>query len=154
MPKIVKCLLICLTVIAVGLGQVVGLRAGFLCGCTGERVEKADCAASECHSHDAHECRFGGNVATSAGESQQTPLQGGHDDHKHTELRKSLVVTSFPPALSLPPPALFDLPVTYEMPDFSEMLALQCPCIGLLEPPEYGSPPMSQLVAQTIVMLV
>ena len=156
MLKFIKCLLICFAVLAVGVGQIVGVREGFLFGCTGERVEKADCETAQCHSEQPQGYVPVASNAKSLsfhGEGKGAPDHDGQE-HKHSELRKAQIVTGFPPVLSLTPLLLFDVPALFEMTGLRELALELSSVTGRMEPPEYGNPPMPQLVAQTIVMLI
>jgi hypothetical protein len=49
---------------------------------------------------------------------------------------------------------LVDVLPGFEVPDFYMLVLAEAPIVERPEPPEYGSPPMPLLVAETIVMLV
>lgn len=150
-----RTLLICLAVLAVGAVQVFGVQAGYLCGCTGQKSSQASCLTEVCHPQKGHE----GGCGTATSKSASAKL--GHDDnvpcgndHKHSEVRESLVVTNFPSVSALPAVVLFDLPPAFQVPDYTMLVMASLPGMECPDPPEYGSPPMPLLVARTIVMRV
>ena len=148
-----KLLLICLTVLSVAALQVFGVQAGYLCGCTGQQSNVGQCETGDCHSGDCHE-ETGIKDATGDNCGHQDDSPGNHH-HRHSELREYLVTSGFPPVATLPPAVLVDVLPGFEVPDFFNMLVTSAvPVVERPEPPEYGSPPMPVLVAETIVMLV
>ena len=147
-----------LAVLAVALVQVFGMRAGYVCGCTGQKSNAAECKTvsetASCHSDEAES-----EVTETAAAQLDCGSESGHGlpqdkkDHQHKEVRESLVVTGLPPVLAPPMAVFFDLPPALQLPDFTVLMASYSE-IERPEPPEYGSPPMPQMVARTIVMLV
>jgi len=149
----IKNFLICFTILAVATVQVFGMRAGYVCGCTGKQSNVEHCEDGECHPHIHHE---EASLVTEHGGEDDAEQHGlpGHQDHHHSELGESLVALGFPPVPALPPAVLVDVLPGFEFPDFLSLVALGVPLIERPDPPEYGSPPMPLLVAETIVMLV
>lgn len=147
-----------LAILAVAVVQVFGMRAGYVCGCTGQKSNEARCeTASEtasCHSDETgSEVGETGATKLDCGSESSHGLPQNDKDHQHKEVRESLVVTSLPPVLAPPMAVFFDLPPAFQLPDFTTLMASFSE-VGRPEPPEYGSPPMPQMVARTIVMLV
>lgn len=149
-----------LAVFAMALVQVFGLQSGFFCECTGAKSSSPICVAEECHPGQDSPglvknalsltgCCGSMEVGTSS--SGQTPEE--HEEHPHKEVREPLIMTGLPPALHPPVPIFFDLPPALQWPDFTLPTAYLPGKISP-EPPEYGSPPMPQMVAGTIVMLI
>lgn len=150
-----RTLLICLAVLAVGAVQVFGVQAGYLCGCTGQKSSQVSCQTEMCHPQKDHEDGCG--TATSKQVSAKLGPDGKApcgNDHKHSEVRESLVVTNFPLVSALPAMVLFDLPPAFQVPNYSVLVTASLTGRECYRPPEYGSPPMPLLVARTIVMLV
>lgn len=147
-----------LAVLAVALVQVFGMRTGYVCGCTGQKSNLAECKpvseTASCHSDETEN-----EVAGSAAVELDCGSESGHGlpqdekDHQHKAVRESLVVTGLPSVLAPPMAIFFDLPPALQLPDFTVLMASYSG-IERPEPPEYGSPPMPQMVARTIVMLV
>lgn len=144
-----RTLLFCLAAMAMGTVQLFGVQAGYFCGCTGQQNVQPKCEPEACHPQNQKigedsaqsDCALVGN--------DQSPI-----DHDHKEIRDDLDVTSFTPVQSLPALVLYFVPPAFQMPDCT-MLSLVCaPAQERPEIPEYGNPPMPQLVARTIVMLV
>ena len=147
-----KLLLICLTVLSVAVVQVFGVQAGYLCGCTGQQSSVMQCEGGECHDGPCHgDGSLQNEAAADTGHSGEAP---GDHHHRHSELREHLVTSGFPPIAALPPAVLVDVLPGFEVPDFYMLVLAEAPIVERPEPPEYGSPPMPQLVAETIVMLV
>jgi hypothetical protein len=150
-----RTLLICLTVLAVGAVQAFGVQTGYLCGCTGQKSTQESCRTEVCHPQKSHDDGCGTkSVGASLGKlglDQKVPCG---NDHKHKKIQENLVVTSFPSTPVLPTVIFFDLPLAFQVPDYtmlvtSSLSGQKCP-----RPPEYGSPPMPLLVARTIVLLI
>lgn len=145
-------------ILAVALVQIFGMRAGYVCGCTGQKSNMAECKTvsetASCHSDEAESA---GPEAAAAqldcGSDSGSGQPQNQKDHKHKEVRESLVVTGLPPVLAPPMAVFFDLPLAFQLPDFTALMASYSE-IERPDPPEYGSPPMPQMVARTIVMLV
>ena len=147
-----------LAVLAVALVQVFGMRAGYVCGCTGQKSNVAECKpGSETASCHSDETDSGGAETAAAqldcGSESGHGLPQDEKDHQHKEIRETLVVTGLPPVLAPPMAIFFDLPPALQLPEFTALMASTSE-IEREEPPEYGSPPMPQMVARTIVMLV
>ena len=147
-----------LAVLAVALVQVFGMRAGYVCGCTGQKSNVAECKpvseTASCHSEEAEsEGTETAAAQLDCGSESGHGLPQDKKDHQHKEVRESLVVTGLPPVLVPPMAVFFDLPPALQLPDFTVLMASYSE-IERPEPPEYGSPPMPQMVARTIVMLV
>jgi hypothetical protein len=139
-----------MAVFAMALVQVFGVQAGFFCECTGAKSSAPICVAEECHpEHDSPGCCGSTEVGTSS--SDQVPEE--HQEHPHKEVREPLLITGLPPVLHPPVPIFFDLPPALQLPDFTVLTACLPGKISP-EPPEYGSPPMPQMVASTIVMMI
>jgi len=154
MSKRLQNLLRCLAVLAVGAVQIFGVGIGYICGCTGEQTSQKNCAVEVCHPRTSHGdgCEQDSEIATTGTEGKRhAPVE---HDHEHSEVRESVVLTSLPAALSIPPLVLYDLPDAFALPG-ANLLAqwasvkTECPAS-----PENGSPPMPLLVARTMVMLV
>ena len=128
-----------LAVLAVALVQVFGMLAGYFCECTGEKTTVAVCETDCCHPEDDH--------------ATTDPDHHEDQDHQHKEVRGSLILAGLPPVLNPPVAVFFDLPPALQLPDFTALMASFSEK-GNLEPPEYGSPPMPQMVARVIVLLV
>ena len=128
-----------LAVLAVALVQVFGMQAGYFCECTGEKTTVAVCETDCCHPEDDH--------------ATTDPDHHEDQDHQHKEVRGSLILAGLPPVLNPPVAVFFDLPPALQLPDFTALMASFSEK-GNLEPPEYGSPPMPQMVARVIVLLV
>lgn len=148
----------CLAVLAVAVVQVFGMRAGYVCGCTGQKSNAAECKpvseTASCHS-DETESEMAENTAAQldcGSESGHGQTQD-EKDHQHKEVRESLVITGLPPVLASPMAVFFDLPPALQLPDFTALMASYSE-IERPDPPEYGSPPMPQMVARVIVMMV
>ena len=145
-----KLLLICLTVLSVAVLQVFGVQAGYLCGCTGKQSNLIQCEGGECHAGQCH-----GDEALPTESCANTDHHGGTPgQHRHSELRENLVTSGFPPIAALPAAVLVDILSGFEVPDFYMLVTSAALVMEPPEPPEYGSPPMPLLVAETIVMLV
>ena len=147
-----------LAVLAVALVQVFGMRAGYVCECTGQKSNVAECKTvsetASCHSDEAEsEGTETAAAQLDCGSESGHGLPQDKKDHQHKEVRESLVVTGLPPVLAPPMAVFFDLPPALQLPDFTVLMASYSE-IERPEPPEYGSPPMPQMVARTIVMLV
>lgn len=146
-----KNLMLCLAALAVGMVQIFGIQVGYLCGCTGQVSAIVACEAAVCHPTSDCERAVTENCAdTSDSDSgQECPDKGDH-----AEVRAPLIVTQFNGAFVLPLLVLSDVPPALHLPDFDATVLASLLVIEKTEPPEHGSPPMPQLVAQTIVMLV
>ena len=137
-----KFLLMMLTVLAVGAAQVWGITRGYVCDCSGEpvEVESSVCEAAACHPGHDHE---------------DDESDGPDHQHQHEEATESIQLLPV-------------TPLTYEMPALVEMDSFEILSRGVLlarelaehraelKPPDDtgGNPPASELVAQTVVMLV
>jgi hypothetical protein len=149
-----------LAVFAMALVQVFGVQAGFFCECTGAKSSAPICVAEECHpEHDSSGVAqktpllAGCCCSTEVGTSSRDQVPEDHPEHPHKEVREPLLITGLPQVLHPPVPVFFDLPPALQLPDF--MLLTAClPGKISPEPPEYGSPPMPEMVARTIVMLI
>ena len=145
-----RSLLLTLAMLAVGAAQVLGVQAGYLCECTGQKSTVETCHAESCHPMQAHdheadlEC-----TCDCSEENEQTPA-----DHKHQQVHDALVVTGFPPLAQLPALVLSDLPSAFLVPDFAWLSTALWQEIECPDPPENGSPPMPLMVARTMVMVV
>jgi len=152
MISTIRFLMLTLAILAMGAAQVLGVQAGYLCGCTGQKSTVETCHADSCHPMQAHEHEDDADSPCGCPEeNEQTPTD---HDHKHLQAHDTLLVTGFPPLAQLPAPVLFDLPPAFLVPEFAFLTTavwreVECP-----DPPEYGSPPMPQLVARTMVMVV
>ncbi len=149
-----------LAVFAMALMQIFGIQAGFFCECTGAKSAESTCVAEECHpEHDSSglvEKKAALLVCCGSAEAGTSPTDQAPEDqpqHPHKEIREPLLITGLPPVLHPPVPIFFDLPPALQLPDFA-VLTVCLPGKISPEPPEYGSPPMPQMVAQTIVMLI
>jgi hypothetical protein len=147
-------LMICLAIVAVGMGQVFGMRTGFLCDCTGQRSSQESCKADECHPGLAHKDACGTEAALEAladhdHDSESAPQR----EQEHREIRETLIVTGVPPLLALPAVALVEclpsLQISGCLPRLAWLTGVAPPA-----PREDGSPPMPLLVARTMVRLV
>jgi hypothetical protein len=156
-----------LAVLAVAVVQFFGMSAGFLCACTGEVSAEPVCVTETCHPDKACGTDTAGKASADCGGGQSAnaddgsgkasepvpaPCDGG-PDHKHSEIRKALILAGVPPVLASPPVVFFDLIPSFQLPDLTALNApleeQECPA-----PPEYGSPPAPEMVARTIVLLV
>lgn len=146
-----KSLILCLAALAVGMVQVFGVQAGYLCGCTGKVSQISACETVVCH--PSSDCISGAD-SKCASDLNSDSDQKYPDKGEHSEVRTQLVVTQFSGAFVLPLLVLSDIPPAFHMPDFHAVVLDSLLVVERPEPPEYGSPPMPQLVAQTIVMLV
>jgi len=143
-----------LAILAVALVQVFGMRAGYVCGCTGQKSMEAKCETVTCHPDEAAtETAESAHAKSDCGSESRTELPQTEKNHQHTEVLENLMATGLPPALAPPLAIFFDLPPALQLPDFTALMASYSE-IERPDPPEYGSPPMPQMVAQTIVMLV
>ncbi len=147
-----------LAVLAVALVQVFGMRAGYVCGCTGQKSNTAECKpvseTASCHSDEAEsEGTETAAAQLDCGSESGHGLPQDKKDHQHKEVRESLVVAGLPAVLAPPMAVFFDLPPALQLPDFTALMASYSK-VEQTEPPEYGSPPMPQMVARVIVMLV
>ena len=148
----IKLLLICLTVLSVAVVQVFGVRAGYFCGCTGQQSNVMQCEGGECHTVQNQIVEaLPTEMCTDTDRPAGMP---GENHHQHSELREHLVTSGFPPLAALPPAVLVDVLPGFEVPDFSMLVTSAAPVVERPDPPEYGSPPMPLLVAETIVMLI
>jgi hypothetical protein len=149
-----KCLLLRLAVVAVGMAQVVGVHAGYLCGCTGQRSAQAECEPMLCHPHqvDLNGCASALETEACSEHDTPEPAQNRHD-HSHSEIRETLMVTGVPTALTLPPVVFVELPPVFRTWDAVASLT-SGGGVKRSQPPWDGSPPMPLLVARTMVMLV
>ena len=143
-----------LAVVAVGVMQVFGVQVGYLCGCTGQTTTLAACEDGVCHFHVAHEDGDGNSVTRHEMEGAHEHDGSSENHHKHSEIRESLVVTTFRTVSLLPAVVFFDLPITFLVPEISFLPSEIVAGIDVSRPPEYGSPPMPVMVAQTIVMRI
>ena len=150
-----RILLFCLAALATGLAQVLGVQSGYVCGCTGKQSVEATCGTELCHSEEVQsESSCSENVAADTNSligrdgSKQLP------DHTHRELREQLVVTGFSPIAALPETVLYFLPWAFQSPDYRMLDTVRVEGEECPGPPEYGSPPMPLLVAETVVILV
>lgn len=155
MLKTIQTLFVLLAVFAVGVMQAVGVQAGYLCGCTGQQAATADCLAAACHPTPAPVDVCGHDHGEGCGSHEHGSGQPSENqDHKHTEVRGSFVVTTFPPGVALPPVLCFVLPPAFELPELVMVVAAPEAVPLPLRPPDDTGPPMCLLVAETTVLLV
>ena len=143
-----------LAVLAVALVQVFGMRAGYVCGCTGQKSTEAKCETVSCHPDEAGtEMAETKDAKSNCGSESGKGQPQNDQDHQHKEVRENLVVAGLPAVLAPPMAVFFVLPPALQLPDFTALMASYSE-IERSEPPEYGSPPMPQMVARVIVMMV
>ena len=125
-----------LAILAVAVVQVFGMRAGYVCGCTGQKSNVAECKpvseTASCHSHETEsEVAESQDAKLDCGSDSGSGLPQNEKDHQHKEVRESLVVTSLPPVLAPPMAVFFDLPPALQLPNFTTLMAtfsgMQCP---------------------------
>ena len=143
----VRYLLAVLAVLGLGISQLLGIHAGYVCHCSGEpsMVQRADCASAGCHSEEEHSDHH----------------HSGHDlpggSHEHKEVTGVLLGPAFAP-LSVQIPLVAVCPA---LPGVNIAYVPHVAC-GDSERtvPEYSSgcdpPPegIGVLVARTTVLLV
>lgn len=93
MRRWIRQLFLTLTALAVGVGQLCGLSAGYLCECTGERTFEPECVAEVCH-HD--------------GNCDEDGTGNGH--HVHHEVTDPLAAVNVGAAQPQMSPTLYFLP--------------------------------------------
>ena len=144
----------CLAVLAVGVMQVFGVQVGYLCGCTGQTTNLMACQEDVCHSHGDHD--ENDHPATTVHEMDDEHHENApcEDHHKHIEIRENLLGTTFRTVSLLPVVVFFDLPMAFHVPEINLLPPEIVSGVAASKPPEYGSPPMPQLVAETIVIRV
>ena len=147
-----RSLMLTLAMLAMGTAQVLGVQAGYLCGCTGQKSTVETCHADTCHPMQDHEHEADADSPCGCPEENE-PSPADHD-HKHQQAHDTLLVTGFPPLSQLPAPVLLDSLSAYLVPEFAFLTTALWQAIECPDPPEHGCPPMPQLVARTMVMLV
>jgi hypothetical protein len=146
--RLLKTLMVVLAVLTVGAVQLFGTRIGYLCGCTGDFSQQADCQPTVCHSTDGHQA-----PSQSASVSHDsTPACGGQ--HQHSEVRDTLPMTTALALQSLPAPVFFELPDVLQAWRYEAVEADQSERLKWLRPAEDRSPPAALVVAGTVVMMV
>jgi hypothetical protein len=145
MLKALHTLVFCLAVLAVGVMQVFGVQAGYLCSCTGTVAEENSCHESHC-------------ACPEMAETQEHQEAEHGQPHQHQELREATMLSSAPTGIALPPVVTMDLP---EIRSPRVPLATERSAFRRLEeaepkpPDRHGeSPPMAELVAKAIVRLI
>ena len=141
MISAVKHLLVALAILAVGTSQMLGIARGYVCLCSAEHlvVDAPDCASAGCHDHDSQDERH----------DHDTPGA----PHEHRQLKQPLLGHSFAPLVVTLPPAIecAVLPgVNWVLPPATESNEPR-PAARV---PSGCGPPASELVADTMVMLV
>ena len=148
----------CLAVSAVGVVQVFGVQVGYLCGCTGQTTSLISCLEEVCHSNATPEINQASHqsaeVEQHGAESGSTERFPCENQHKHSEIRENLVVTTLRSLPAVPLVVLFDLPMAFQLPEIAMKVPEMVSGSVLSDPPEYGSPPMPLLVARTMVMMI
>jgi hypothetical protein len=130
-------LLAALAILAVGASQVWGLTRGWVCFHSGEAivVSAPDCLSAGCHLEDADEDHH-----------------PDEENHEHDQLTQAMLGRAFLPiALELPSLVEFSLPPLFEWKPrllFEEVISAPGP------PPTGCGPPLSVLVARTVVRQV
>lgn len=143
-----------LAVVAVGVMHVFGVQVGYLCGCSGQTTTLTACEEDVCHLHVDQDGSDDGSVTGHELEGAHEHGGSSENHHKHSEIRESLVVTTFQTVSLLPVVVFFDLPMTFLVPEISLLPPEIVAGVDVSRPPEYGSPSMPLLVAQTIVMRI
>ncbi len=156
---------------ALGVSQVIGVKAGYRCDCTGQVTSEALCFSEMCHpgahheeetevaihdhDHDFHDEEEHTDHHHDDGPVEEEPAPSD-DGHRHDEVSAPLVVTTFPQALTLPTLVLFDLPLTFALPEFKAVSLAKTAEVNKPPKPPDGCvvPPAALVVARTIVMLV
>lgn len=148
-----KNFLFCLAVMAVAAVQLFGAPAGYVCSGTGQRSIAVECEPVVCHpqqQNDAGGCSSESGSPCRGNHGTESPA---HDDHTHSVVLEGLKANVFQSVTALPAANFFVLPPSFQP---LELEALLVSSVEEEKPevPEYGTPPMPQLVARTIVMLV
>jgi hypothetical protein len=128
--------------------QLFGTRIGYLCGCTGDFSQQADCQPAACHSTDGHQ------EETMSASASQNPTPGCGGQHQHNEVRDTLPMTTALALQLLPAPVFFELPDVFQACRYEAVEAEQSERLKWLRPAEDRSLPAALVVAGTVVLMV
>jgi hypothetical protein len=149
-------------VFVLAMGQVLGLHRGYVCACVDEAawVGSPDCVAEHCHPGAAHGDGCLDNHSDSAPPGDSEDVSHGHHGggvpghpHKHIELREWADFATVGP-LVIPPRTAIEIGA-FDNPEMAGSVPIHENILAALPSrPERGPPPMSLLVARSVVRLL
>lgn len=149
MTAFLRCLTVCLALLAVGVSQIFGIGAGYFCSCTGTVTATTHCQPDACHPPEDDGCH--GCLPDRRSDEGGEPA--GDDSHRHHEVRDPLTVAGSPPSVAAPAVVLYILPPPLQLPA-SDLRGEGFSVCGGPDPPGPPQLPLPVIVARTMVMLI
>jgi hypothetical protein len=158
MLRVVRIVFGVVAIFMLAISQVFGLHRGYLCGCLGDGAwaDRPECVAERCHPGAAHEdgcLDHHGDVASPGNHEDEEPAGSNHS-HRHFEVREWDSFAAAGGLVSPPPPASSEANGPCEPLGYRSISAMAESLPWLNRGIERSPPPMSVVVARSVVRLV